>query len=79
MLTPLLVNDHKQIVSLRKKAYREAKKVLITEHMFGTIEQQMGYTHTNMRRKEKIPEEVGLMFTIYNLMRVVRFYMSMNC
>jgi len=47
--------------------YRQRQE--ITEHPFGTIKRQRGYTHTNLRGKEKVLGEIGLLFIGYNLTR----------
>jgi len=47
------------------------KRQQITEHQFGTLKRQRGYTHTNVRGKEKVLGEVGLMFTGHNLKRCI--------
>ena len=47
------------------------KRQQITEHQFGTMKRQMGYTHTNIRGKPKVMGEIGLMFTVYDLVRCV--------
>lgn len=47
------------------------KRQQITEHQFGTLKRQRGYTHTNVRGKEKVLGEVGLMFMGYNLKRCI--------
>ena len=47
--------------------YRQRQQ--ITEHQFGTLKRQRGYTHTNVRGKEKVLGEVGLVFIGYNLTR----------
>jgi len=47
------------------------KRQQITEHMFGTMKRQMGFTHALVRGKEKVMGEVGLVFTVYNLVRCV--------
>lgn len=47
------------------------KRQQITEHQFGTLKRQRGFTHTNVRGKEKVLGEVGLMFTGYNLKRCI--------
>ena len=47
------------------------KRQQITEHMFGTLKRQRGFTHTNVRGKDKVLGEVGLMFIGYNLTRCV--------
>ena len=49
--------------------YRQRQQ--ITEHMFGTLKRQRGFTHTNVRGKDKVLGEVGLMFIGYNLTRCV--------
>jgi transposase len=47
--------------------YRQRQQ--IAEHPFGTLKRQRGYTHTNLRGKEKVLGEVGLLFIGYNLTR----------
>jgi transposase len=47
------------------------KRQQITEHQFGTLKRQHGFTHTNVRGKEKVLGEVGLVFTGYNMMRCI--------
>ena len=47
------------------------KRQQITEHQFGTLKRQRGYTHTNLRGKEKVLGEVGLLFIGYNLTRCI--------
>jgi transposase len=49
--------------------YRQRQQ--ITEHPFGTLKRQRGYTHTNLRGKEKVLGEVGLLFIAYNLTRCI--------
>ncbi len=49
--------------------YRQRQQV--TEHMFGTLKRQRGFTHALVRGKEKVLGEVGLMFIGYNLSRCV--------
>src|SRR4030043_1166539 len=49
--------------------YRKRQK--ITENQFGTLKRQRGYTHTNLRGKEKVLGEVGLLFIAYNLTRCI--------
>jgi hypothetical protein len=43
----------------------------ITEHQFGTLKRQHGFTHTIVRGKEKVLGEVGILFIGYNLTRCV--------
>lgn len=47
------------------------KRQQIAEHMYGTLKRQRGFTHTNVRGKEKVLGEVGLMFTGYNITRCI--------
>jgi hypothetical protein len=47
------------------------KRQQITEHMFGTLKRQRGFTHALVRGKTKVLGEVGLMFIGYNLTRCV--------
>jgi len=39
--------------------------------MYGTLKRQRGFTHTNVRGKENVLGEVGLMFIGYNLTRCI--------
>jgi len=47
--------------------YRQRQQ--ITEHPFGTLKRQRGFTHTLVRGKEKVMGEIGLAFIGYNLSR----------
>lgn len=49
--------------------YRQRQQ--ITEHMFGTLKRQRGFTHALVRGKTKVLGEVGLMFIGYNLSRCI--------
>jgi len=49
--------------------YRQRQQ--ITEHPFGTLKRQRGFTHTLVRKKENVLGEVGLMFIGYNLGRCI--------
>lgn len=63
-----LESNTKRVLS-NPEYYRQRQQ--ITEHQFGTLKRQRGYTHTNVRGKEKVLGEVGLMFTGYNLKRCI--------
>jgi hypothetical protein len=54
------------------------KRQQIAEHMYGTLKRQRGFTHTNVRGKEKVLGEVGLMFIGYNLTRCISILGSIN-
>ncbi len=56
------VNDNPDYYRLRQQ---------ITEHMFGTMKRQQGFTYTLVRTREKVMGEVGLMFTGYNICRCI--------
>jgi len=43
----------------------------ITEHQFGTMKRQWGFTHTLMRGKQNVLSEVNLIMICYNLKRLV--------
>ncbi len=44
----------------------------ITEHQFGTLKRQWGFTHTLVRRKEHVLSEVYICFSVYNLLRTLQ-------
>jgi len=49
--------------------YRQRQQ--ITEHQFGTLKRQWGFTYTLMRGKEHVLSEVNLMMMCYNLRRLM--------
>jgi len=63
-----LESNTKRVLS-NPEYYRQRQQ--ITERQFGTLKRQRGFTHTNVRGKEKVLGEVGLMFTGYNLKRCI--------
>ena len=52
--------------------YRQRQQ--ITEHPFGTLKRQRGFTHTNVRGKDNVLGEVGIQFIGYNLTRCVSIF-----
>lgn len=64
-----IVEDNTSRVQNNPDYYRQRQQ--ITEHMFGTLKRQRGFTFTLMRGKEKVLGEVGLMFIGYNLSRCI--------
>ena len=46
----------------------------ITEHQFGTIKRQWGFTFTLMKGKENVLSEVNLMMMVYNLRRLMSIF-----
>lgn len=46
----------------------------ITEHQFGTMKRQWGFTYTLMKGKQNVLSEVNLMMICYNLRRLMSIY-----
>ena len=46
----------------------------ITEHQFGTLKRQWGFTFTLMKGKQNVLSEVNLMMICYNLRRLMSIY-----
>ena len=61
------IEANAQRVENNPEYYRQRQQ--ITEHPFGTLKRQRGFTHTLVRKKENVLGEVGLMFIGYNLTR----------
>ena len=64
-----IVEANNKRVTQNPDYYRKRQQV--TEHMFGTLKRQRGFTHTLVRKKDNVLGEVGLMFIGYNLSRCV--------
>lgn len=64
-----VIEENAKRVSENPDYYRLRQQV--TEHPFGTLKRQRGFTHTLVRGKEKVLGEVGLMFIGYNLSRCI--------
>ena len=64
-----IVEENAKRVHQNPDYYR--KRQQITEHMFGTMKRQRGFTFTLVRGKDNVPGEVGLMFIAYNLSRCI--------
>ena len=64
-----VVEENAERVHQNPDYYRQRQQ--ITEHMFGTLKRQRGFTFTLVRGKEKVLGEVGLMFIGYNLSRCI--------
>lgn len=56
------VREEKEKYSLRQQ---------IVEHPFGTIKRQWGYDHVLLKGKQKNEAEFGLIFSVYNLRRIL--------
>lgn len=69
-------SEHAGVIEANAKRVNEnpgyyKKRQQITEHQFGTLKRQRGFTFTLVRGKEKVLGEVGLMFIGYNLSRCI--------
>ena len=64
-----IVEANNRRVNQNPDYYRQRQQV--TEHMFGTLKRQRGFTHTLVRKKGNVLGEVGLMFIGYNLSRCI--------
>jgi hypothetical protein len=47
------------------------KRQCINEHIFGIIKRQWGYDHTLMKGLKKVDAETGLIFTAFNIRRIL--------
>lgn len=56
------VNENPEYYRLRQQ---------VTEHQFGTLKRQWGFTYTLMKGKENVLSEVNLMMICYNLRRIM--------
>jgi transposase len=63
------VEENAKRVHQNPDYYRQRQQ--ITEHMFGTLKRQRGFTFTLVRGKQNVLGEVGLMFIGYNLSRCI--------
>lgn len=63
------LDDNKKRVNENPEYYRLRQQV--TEHQFGTLKRQWGFTYTLMKGKENVLSEVNLMMICYNLRRLM--------
>ena len=63
------LDENQKRVEARPEYYRLRQQV--TEHQFGTLKRQWGFTHTLMRGKQNVLSEVNLMMICYNLTRLI--------
>lgn len=61
------LENNAQRVMENPEYYRLRQQV--TEHQFGTLKRQWGFTHTMLRGKKHVLSEVYLCFSVYNLLR----------
>ncbi len=65
----LALDDNQTRVNENPEYYRLRQQ--ITEHQFGTLKRQWGFTHTLMRGKQNVLSEVDLIMICYNLRRLM--------
>ncbi|MFK7785532.1 MAG: IS1182 family transposase [Crocinitomicaceae bacterium] len=63
------IEENKKRVEQNPDYYRLRQQV--TEHQFGTIKRQWGFTYTLMKGKENVLSEVNLIMMCYNLRRLM--------
>jgi len=63
------LEENEKRVNENPEYYRQRQQ--ITEHQFGTLKRQWGFTFTLMRGKEHVLTEVNLMMMCYNLRRLM--------
>ena len=63
------LEENKKRVQENPEYYRLRQQ--ITEHQFGTLKRQWGFTYTLMRGKQNVLSEVNLIMICYNLKRLV--------
>lgn len=64
------VEQNAKRVNANPEYYRQRQQ--ITEHQFGTLKRQWGFTHTLVRKKQHVLSEVYLCFSAYNLLRCLQ-------
>ena len=70
-------NKHAQVIEENKARIDQNKEIYkqrqaIVEHLFGTIKRQWGFSYIMTKKgKERASSDVGLMFTVYNLRRIM--------
>jgi len=66
------VEENNLRVKTEKEKYR--KRQQIVEHPFGVIKRQWGYDHVLLKGLGKVEAELGLIFTTYNLRRLITIF-----
>jgi len=66
------VEENNRRVNTEKEKYRRRQQIV--EHPFGVIKRQWGYDHVLVRGLEKVESELGLIFTVYNLRRLITIF-----
>ncbi|WP_157609262.1 transposase [Psychroflexus torquis] len=63
------MEENKKRIEENPEYYRLRQQ--ITEHQFGTLKRQWGFTHTLMKGKQNVLSEVNLIMICYNIKRLV--------
>ncbi|NQY74344.1 MAG: transposase, partial [Candidatus Margulisbacteria bacterium] len=63
------IEENQKRVEKNPDYYRLRQQV--TEHQFGTLKRQWGFTYTLMKGKENVLSEVNLIMMCYNLSRIM--------
>lgn len=66
------LEENEKRVNQNPEYYRQRQQ--ITEHQFGTLKRQWGFTYTLMKGKENVLTEVNLMMMVYNLRRLMSIF-----
>ena len=66
------LEENQKRVKQNPEYYRMRQQ--ITEHQFGTLKRQWGFTFTLMKGKENVLTEVNLMMMVYNLRRLMSIF-----
>jgi transposase len=66
------LEENEKRVNQNPEYYRQRQQ--ITEHQFGTLKRQWGFTFTLMKGKENVLTEVNLMMMCYNLRRLMSIF-----
>lgn len=66
------LEENEKRVNNNPNYYRLRQQV--TEHQFGTLKRQWGFTYTLMKGKDNVLSEVNLMMICYNLRRVMSIF-----
>ncbi len=66
------LEENQKRVEANPEYYRQRQQ--ITEHQFGTLKRQWGFTFTLMKGKQNVLSEVNLMMICYNLRRLMSIF-----
>jgi hypothetical protein len=67
-----IIDENNKRVDENPDLYK--RRALISEHPFGTIKRSWGYTYTLVKSLKKVNGEMAIIFTMYNLRRVMSIF-----